>query len=242
MATEVTSRPGTIRLSREISPVAPLENGDRLTRGEFMQRYEAMPEWQKAELIEGTVFMAAAVRAAHHGRPHAWLGNVISTYAMQTGVDVADNCTVELDDDNVPQPDLLMFLPAALGGRAKINADGYLEGPPDLVAEVAASSVSIDLHVKLDVYQRHQVREYIVWRVLDSALDWFALKDGKFVPKLADASGVIRSDAFPGMWVNVPALLARDATRLWQTLDRGFESPEYLSFAARVAQANSASQ
>lgn len=220
----------------------PLESGDRLTRQEFMRRYEAAPESQKAELIEGTVYMAAAVRVPHHGRPHGWLGNVISTYAMQTGIDFADNSTVELDEENVPQPDYFMFLPAGLGGRAAINAEGYLEGPPDLVAEVAASSVSIDLHGKFRTYERSQVREYFVWRVLDEALDWFVLTGKKLVPRAADEAGVIRSEAFPGLWINVPALVALDAQRLWETLDRGLETPEYKSFAARVAEANARSR
>ena len=37
--------------------VAPLENGDRLTRAEFERRYDAMPHVKKAELIEGEVYM-----------------------------------------------------------------------------------------------------------------------------------------------------------------------------------------
>ncbi len=222
--------------------VPPLENGDRLTRREFMRRYEALPDSQKAELIEGTVYMAAAVRVPHHGRPHGWLGNVLSTYAMQTGIDFADNSTVELDDQNAPQPDYLMFLPRALGGRASINADGYLEGPPDLVAEIAASSVSIDLHDKFQAYERNQVREYVVWRVLDGLLEWFALQGDKFVPTAADSAGIVRSTVFPGLWINVPALLRRDAPSLWETLDQGLESVEHKAFAARVAAANANTQ
>ncbi len=222
--------------------VPPLENGDRLTRREFMRRYEALPDSQKAELIEGTVYMAAAVRVAQHGRPHAWLVNILSTYAMHTGIDVADNSTVELDPKNAPQPDYLMFLPRGLGGRAAINSDGYWEGPPDLVAEVAASSVSIDLHDKFQAYQRNHVREYLVWRVLDGVLDWFVLTGGKLVLRAADSAGIVRSEAFPGLWINVPALLALDAQRLWETLDQGLETLDYKSFAARVAEANARSR
>jgi hypothetical protein len=37
--------------------VPPLETGDRLTRAEFLRRWEAHPEIKKAELIGGRVFM-----------------------------------------------------------------------------------------------------------------------------------------------------------------------------------------
>lgn len=45
----------------------PLENGDRLNRSEFERRYHAMPHVKKAELIEGVVYMAAALRFRSHG-------------------------------------------------------------------------------------------------------------------------------------------------------------------------------
>jgi Uma2 family endonuclease len=216
------------------SSVPPLENGDRLTLREFMRRYESMPEHVRAELIEGIVYMAAAVRLVQHGRPAMWLGNIVSTYGMQTHVDCGFDATVELNDDNAPEPDLLMFLPEELGGRAKINEEGYLEGPPDFIAEVSASTVSIGLHGKLRAYEKSGVREYVVWRVLDEAIDWFVLEDGKFLPLAADESGVYRSRTFPGLWLNVPALLQRDAQGLWATLDAGMGTEEYREFAARV--------
>jgi hypothetical protein len=46
--------------------IPPLENGDRLTRAEFMRRYAAMPE-VKAELIEGVVYVPS-YRLAHQLR------------------------------------------------------------------------------------------------------------------------------------------------------------------------------
>ncbi len=49
----------------------PLENGDRLSRFEFERRYEAMSQVKKAELIEGIVYMPAALRFKSHGQPHS---------------------------------------------------------------------------------------------------------------------------------------------------------------------------
>jgi Uma2 family endonuclease len=214
--------------------IPPVENGDQLTLHEFMRRYEAMPELNRAELIEGIVFMGAAVRQTFHGRPHGWLSNIVSTYGMQTGLDFGDNATVKLDPKNAPQPDLCMHLPPELGGTSRIDDKGYFEGPPDFIAEIAASSASIDLHSKLKAYQKNSVREYVVWRVIDEAVDWFVLENSQFQPLKPDENGIYRSRAFPGLWLNVPALLRRDAKQLWATLDSGMATAEYREFADRV--------
>jgi Uma2 family endonuclease len=49
---------------------------------------------------------------------------------------------VRLDPDNEPQPDAVLFIP---GRQATISEDDSIEGAPELVIEVAASSVAIDL-------------------------------------------------------------------------------------------------
>jgi hypothetical protein len=46
----------------------PLENGDRLTRDEFEQRYQAMPNVKKAELIERKVYITIAAQIINRGR------------------------------------------------------------------------------------------------------------------------------------------------------------------------------
>ncbi|OJW14262.1 MAG: hypothetical protein BGO49_10295, partial [Planctomycetales bacterium 71-10] len=157
--------------------VPPLENGDRLTRAEFERRYRAMPD-VRAELIEGTVYvMASPVRHTQHARPHLRLCAWIASYvALTPGVDAGDNGSVRLDLGNEPQPDAYLFVAPGHGGGVRISDDGYVEGAPELVAEVSSSSASLDLGDKLRAYRRNGVREYLVWRVLDRAIDWFVLR------------------------------------------------------------------
>ena len=143
-----------------------LQSGLRLSRGEFERRYRARPDLKKAELIEGVVHVPSAVRYASHARPHAamvwWLG----AYAVATpGVHVVDNATLRLDGDNELQPDAALLVDPRAGGQARISADDYVEGAPELVAEIAATSASYDLRDKRVVYQRNGVREYLVWHV-----------------------------------------------------------------------------
>ncbi len=189
--------------------IPPLENGDRLTRTEFESRYDAMPQVKKAELIEGVVYIASPLRLKSHGEPHAYIMTWLGVYkAATTGVGLADNATVRLDADNEPQPDALLRI--EVGGHSRISKDDYVEGAPELIVEIAASSASLDLHDKLRVYCRNQVQEYLVWRVFERQFDWFRLTQGEYIQLKPNADGVICSHVFPGLWLDKSALLARD--------------------------------
>ncbi len=149
----------------------PLESGDRLTREEFERRYEAMPDVKRAELINGVVYMGSPVRFRAHGRPHVLLLTWLGTYsALTPGVLCADNATVRLAVDSELQPDALLRLEPEMGGNSRISADDYVEGAPELLAEIAASSASYDRHDKMEVYRRSGVQEYIVWRVYEDQI------------------------------------------------------------------------
>lgn len=189
----------------------PLESGDRLSRREFERRYSCRPDIKKAELIEGVVYVGSPVRVRSHAEPHLIVMTWLGTYIARTpGTFGGDNGTVRLDADNEPQPDAFLAWDKAHGGQAQIDEDDYLEGAPELIVEVAASSASYDLHDKLRVYRRNGVREYIVWQMLENKLDWFRLKDGEYVTVQPDAKGRIESEVFPGLRLDVPKLLAND--------------------------------
>ena len=215
--------------------IPPLENGDRLCRAEFERRYNAMPNLKKAELIAGVVYVPSPVRHRYHGMQHAYLNFWLCAYKGGTpGVEVSDNSSVRLDPDSMPQPDCAMFIKPELGGRVRISEDGYIEGAPELVAEVATSSVSYDLGSKLDAYRKSGVSEYVVWRVLDQKIDWFMLHDGRFEPQLPSADGILRSAVFPGLWLDQAALLGDDLNAVLAIVQRGLTSPEHADFVARL--------
>lgn len=213
----------------------PLANGDRLTRQEFEQRYAARPDIKKAELIEGIVYMPSPVRFAAHAQPHgvvlAWL---VTYCAFTPGVRAADNATIRLDLDNEPQPDALLRIEPEAGGRSRLSADDYVEGPPELIVEIAASSASYDLHDKMRAYRRNGVQEYLVWRVYEKQLDWFVLSDDAYRPLTPDTSGLLQSQAFPGLRLAVDALLAGDVARVLADLQQGVGTPEHVTFVERL--------
>ena len=217
------------------TPAPALENGDRLTRAEFERRYEARPDLKKAELIEGIVHMPSPTRSAGHARPHAAIVGWLFAYAASTpGVQVSDNPTVRLDLDNEPQPDAALLVDPDAGGQTRVSEDDYVEGAPELVAEIAASSASYDLHDKLHVYRRNGVREYLVWRTLDRRFDWFELAGGVYRPRPPDASGVVRSGVFPGLRLAVDALLRGDLPAVVAAQQRGLGDPAHAAFVERL--------
>lgn len=213
----------------------PLESGDRLTRQEFERRYTAASQIQKAELVEGVVYVASPVRANRHSRPHAALMAWLGAYWMATpGVDLDDNSTVRLDIDNEPQPDALLRIEPEVGGSSSISEDDYIEGSPELVAEIAASSATYDLNDKLIAYCRNGVKEYSVWQIYENRLDWFSLQAGCYIPLNPDDEGIIRSQVFPGLWLSVDALRQGKRAELVAVLQDGLKTVERQAFVEHL--------
>jgi Uma2 family endonuclease len=214
--------------------IPPLSAGDHLMRAEFERRYEAHPKTRKAELIEGVVYMPSPTRAEQHSRPHGDVITWLNIYRTATpGIWTGDAPTVRLDNENEVQPDAVLRL--KMGGRSVLTEDDYLEGPPELIVEVAASSAAYDLHVKRRVYQRVGVGEYLALQVYEQRADWWTLREGAYQPLLPDEKGILRSEQFPGLWLNVPAFWASDLAAVLATLQEGLAPPEHVAFAARLA-------
>lgn len=230
----VLDKPQTVMRMFDTPRQLPLENGDHLTRTEFERRYNAMSDLRKAELIEGIVQMPSPIRIEHQVADGAilfWLGvYVASTPCLQFGGDGS----VRLDADNEVQPDALLRIDEACGGQSRVAADGFIEGAPELVIEISGSSASYDLHTKMHVYRRAGVREYIVWRVYDRALDWFMLEEGRFVAQTPGADGVLHSQSFPGLRLPVAAILAGDLAEVLTVVQQGVQTTEHAAFVAQL--------
>jgi Uma2 family endonuclease len=219
-------------------PVPVLHAGDHLTRREFERRFDATPGLKKAELIDGTVYVAAPVNHTYHGGPHTlWIGWLGFYVAETPGLDLGAESSLRFDEDNMPQPDALLRVPEHAGGRSRIDREGYVVGPPELIVEVAASAVSYDLHQKFEVYRRTGVREYVVQRTEDAAIDWFLLREGRYVRQEPGADGLLRSAVFPGLWLDVAAMQHGDLRALRAAVERGIVESGHAAFARDVAPA-----
>jgi Uma2 family endonuclease len=217
-------------------PFPPLNSGDRLSRAEFERRYSAQPEIKKAELIEGVVYVSSPVRTQQHGVPHSHIILWLGTYCAATpGLHLTDNSTLRLDVDNEPQPDVAVWIDEKLGGQAQIADDDYLTGAPELIVEVAASSAAYDLHEKRNVYRRNGVREYLVLLPYEQLIIWYTWHEGEYVPLTSDEIGILRSQIFPGLYLQPSLFWSSDLAGLLALLQQGISSPEHAAFVAQLA-------
>lgn len=211
----------------------PLENGDHLDQKTFHERYEQYPEDVTFELVGGVVYVASPLKA-NHGDFHADLAGWLFVYrSMTPGVVASDNATTILGEFSEPQPDLSLRLLSERGGSSRINDDGYLVGPPELIAEIASSSVSFDLHAKRHDYEAAGVREYVVVVVRDQRIVWFVRRDGAFAELAPGADGILRSEFFGGLWLDPAALFRRDSAGLLAALHQGLASPDHAAAVQR---------
>lgn len=214
--------------------VEPLIAGDQLTREEFLDRWEAMPELKFAELIGGTVFMPSPLRP-EHARSDADITYVLRHYAVHTPrCDVGSNSTWLMLADS-PQPDCYLRIDERCGGSSWMG-ERYLEGAPELVAEVCLSSSSYDLNQKKALYEAAGVAEYLALLVARRELRWFRLVGKEYQQVPVPPDGIIRSLVFPGLWLDVGALLDGDMLKVIEVLERGLATPQHGEFVERIRQ------
>jgi hypothetical protein len=212
----------------------PLRDGDRLTREEFLRRWEAMPDLKHAELIDGIVHMPSPL-----SRPHGLFQPFVSAwlfhYAQATkGCETGAEATWVMDANNIPQPDLCLCIQSEYGGQSRVVQDLY-SGAPELLVEISHSSSSRDLGAKSDLYLRCGVREYLVVLTRKPEVVWREAARGRFRRIAADADGLLRSRVFPGLWMDPAALLNRDWSRTLDALTQGLGTPEHAAFVERLA-------
>lgn len=166
-----------------------------------------------------------------HSASHLDLATLLGIYRHATpGILGGDNGSIRLDLDNMPQPDAFLRIDPDRGGQSRLSADHYIEGAPELIAEIAVSSASYDLHAKLNVYRRHGVKEYIVWRTLDRQIDYFILRDGRYDRLPLSPDGAHHSETLPGLWLAPHELVAGDLQLVQKILQQGIASPEHATF------------
>jgi len=226
----------TVKRARS-KTLPPLESGQHLDQPTFHARYEAMPPETRAELVGGIVYMPSPV-SDDHGEPDNDVSGWLFHYKLSTpGVRSPNDATVKLGPEGEPQPDCQLRIPAELGGQTRIDHNGYITGPPELVVEVARSSRAFDLKEKKADYERAGVLEYLVVELDPDQIHWFVRRGGKFEKLLPGRDGIYRSDVFPGLWLDAKALFGEDRRKLITVLKRSLRTKGHAAFVAKLAAA-----
>lgn len=231
-----------------IGPVPPpslpllaseLKTGDHLDQPTFHARYLRTPPGFRAELIGGMVILPSPLGLAH-SQLHNDVVDWLNEYRRATpGTDVLLTPSVILAEDSEPQPDAALIVVPERGGQTSVQrpnpgGEEYVSGPPELIVEVASSSVAYDLHSKMNDYQKAGVAEYLVILVKERTVRWFRQEQGRFIDVMAAADGTLRSRVFPGLWLEAAALVARNHRKLSESLQRGISSLEHAAFVQQL--------
>ncbi len=213
--------------------VPPLAAGDKLTRAEFLERWEAHPEIKKAELIGGKVYMASPVSIEHAKSDYDVITWLCHYQVATPGTEGGSNATTFLLDET-PQPDIYLRILPEYGGKSWVE-DKYLAGIAELLVEISLSSAPYDLRLKLDLYQSAGIPEYLAIRPYEQEIRWHVLRDGQYRLLAPDADGIHRSLVFPGLWLDGKALLTGNMQQVLARLQDGLNSAEHQAFVAELA-------
>lgn len=214
-----------------------------MTQKEFHRLYEQMPEDYRAELIGGIVYEPSPL-GWDHGRSQPYLNAALLAYAGRTpGLEVGENGTAILSNEDEVQPDLILRISPECGGqsgntkprprRAGEPGVRYIKGAPELLAEIAHTSRAIDLHLKKERYRLAGVLEYVVVCLCPRRIYWFDLRNGTELNCGGD--GIFRSVIFPGLWIDGEGILKPDYDKLMATVVAGMQTTEYQDFCAKLA-------
>lgn len=214
-----------------------LVNGERMKQPEFHRRYEAYDEDEKWELVGGIVYKAPSMLSLSHSNYDGKIGYVLETYCLATpGTETLHNATAILGEESEPQPDLGLRILPEYGGQSRTTTDDYVQGAPELLVEIAHSRRAIAMHNKREDYQRNGVLEYLVVCTEEQEVHWFHFPSGNSIHP--NRQGISRSRVFPGLWLEVAALLRLDSARLMEVLQQGLASRSHAVFVKRLQAAH----
>lgn len=187
-------------------PAAQVDEPTIIGTGRSVAQWLELPEEQRCELVEGDIVVSPSPSLAHQ-RAVRNLLRALDDHAREHGGEAfVAPLGVKLSDTTAVEPDLLH-----VSGDDRFGPR-IVEGPPDLVVEVASpSSRRYDLVRKRDLYERFGVREYWVVDLEAERIEVHTVMvDGRFAPPVVAGHGeVARSIALPHLEVEVADVIAR---------------------------------
>jgi len=144
----------------------------------------ANPKLEKAKSYyhQGQLRIEMVPQGYDHSYDNSLIGYCVQLFCGITGIPISGvtNCTFRRGNEAEAQPDLAFYI----GENAEIIppnttiVDLNVYPPPDLVIEIAKTSLSDDIGRKRMLYEQLGVREYWVVNVVQSLLIAFAIVDG----------------------------------------------------------------
>lgn len=174
----------------------------RITAAEFSQLPETT---QPTQLIEGEIIVSPAPIPTHQ-IICLRLGRRIEDL-MPNGLVFIAPIDLYLDEENMPQPDILWV---AENGRCKVT-EKRLEGAPELIVEILSPSTArIDRREKFLLYQRHGVTEYWLADPIARFVEVYVLTEGHYIQQgIYDADETFTSAVLGGKTVSLQSIFPK---------------------------------
>src|SRR5205809_39351 len=127
-------------------------------RETFEDFLELVPDGQKADLLDGVIYMASPDNTDAGGLT-SWLGSILKAFVdhYDLGQLYFSRIAYRIGPKRGPEPDLGYVSKRREATRKR----GYIDGPPDLAVEIVSpDSVQRDYLQKRAIYEEAGVREY----------------------------------------------------------------------------------
>lgn len=171
----------------------------------FADFLELVQEDQKADLLDGVVYMSSPENIDHN-RLVGWLDKVLGLYVEQRNLGelTINKVAYRLSTRNAPEPDLAFVRADRIG----IFKSSYADGPPDVAIEfVSPDSVERDYEHKRRRYEEAGVGEYWIIDAEEKRATFLSHQSGGFV-EMPVEDHVFCSRVIPGFRL--------DTRWLWQ--------------------------
>jgi Uma2 family endonuclease len=170
----------------------------RVTFDEFC---EIIREDQKADLIDGVIYMASPENTEANDL-FVWLITLLNLYVQEKelGTVFGQRVALRLNDRNGPEPDILVMK----SEHEDRILRGHILGPADLAIEIVTpDSIRRDYEDKRGLYEQHGIAEY--WIIDEEQQTVTALRlntRGKY-REIKPVKGVMNSTSLPGFWLRL---------------------------------------
>jgi len=168
--------------------------------------FSLVPEGQKADLIDGVIYMASPDSPVHN-RLACFVQFLMQGYARgrSLGDIYVSRVAFVLSEWRAPEPDIAFLCAERLGDVQP----GRINGGPDIAVEIVShESRTRDYVEKKRLYEEAGVSEYWLVDPIQRRVEFFRLEAGRYALAPLEQNRIFRSRALPGFWLNVDWLLA----------------------------------
>jgi Uma2 family endonuclease len=172
---------------------------------------------QKADLIDGTIYMASPENTDADDL-FGWLLMVLRGYARRNklGRVFGSRVAFKLSEKNSPEPDI-SFVRAEHLQRVKC---GHVAGAADLAMEIVSpDSIERDYYYKHDLYEKYGVPEYWIIDERDQSVTLLRLKQKKY-RQVRPRKGELHSKVLTGFWLRPEWLWQSPLPDEFETLEQ----------------------